>query len=129
MTHAGHIVVEVVVPATHVSRAVTMSMSARTVTMSEMVVMMMVMMRMIPIGIVPTPVIAVPIVGTVPVVVIVPRIVISVVVRIIVSVVTVGIESPVPGVADIDVCGASTCVVIVIIIERSAGSRAETLDA
>ena len=116
------------VAGTIVTRTMSMTVAG---TMAEVMVMVVMMPRMIPVVVVvPTPVVAVPIVGTIPVVVIVPRIVIAVVIRIVITVV-VRVEAPVPSVAYIDVCGASTVatrVVVIVIIHGGAGSGAKTLD-
>ena len=118
-THAAHV-------AGTVTGTVTGTMAW---TVAEVVVMMVVMMmRVIPERIVPAPVETVPVVGTIPIVVIVPRVIVPVVIWIVVSQIT-GIEAPVPGVANIDIGGAATSVIVIIIVERSAGSRSKTLDA
>ena len=121
MTYAGYVVAKVVVLIAVVTRAM-------IVPAIEMMVVMM--MRVIPIVVIPAPM--VPIIGTIPVVVVVPpRAVIAIVVGIIVSVIVAGIESPVPGVANINIGVASAVagVVVVIIVQRRAGPGAETFDA
>ena len=131
-THGGNVIGEVVVSATYaayVAGAVSRAMTVTEVVVMMVVVMVMVMEGMIPEGIVPAPVVTVPIVRTIPIVVIVPRVIVPVVIWIVVSVIIAGIEAPVPGVAYIHIGGAAAGVVVVIIVERSAGSRSETLDA
>jgi len=118
-THATDVVVTVAV-------AVTMTMSPVIIVM--MMVVVMIIIWMIPEWAIPTPMETIPVIGTIPVIVIVPRVVISVIVWIVVSIIA-GIEPPVPRVAYIDIGGVATGVVIVIIVERGAGSRTKTLDA
>lgn len=67
--HTGYIVAEVVMVTAISKSIVTGTAMAKVVVMVMMVVMMV---WMIPIVVVPTPVPAVPIIGTVPVVVIIP---------------------------------------------------------
>ena len=95
-----------------------------------MVVVVVMMPRMVPVRIVPAPMEAVPIIGTVPIVVIVPGIVVPIIIGIIVvSVVAVRVKAPVPRIIYKDVGVAAASVIVVIIIERGAGAGSETLDA
>lgn len=116
---ASHVVAEVVV-------SVTMSVTAVTIIVMVMMVVVVVM-RMIPVMVIPSPMRSVPIVGAIPVIVVVPRVVIAVVGGI-VEADAEGIEAPVPGVAYINI-GVSTGVVVVIVVHCGTGSGAETLDA
>lgn len=127
--NAGDIVAEFIVTSG------VMASEAGTMSVTEVIVMMVVMMVMIgvvPIGIIPTPMEAVPIIRAVPVVVVIPRIIITVVVRMIIIGVGVWVEAPIPTVANIDISIAAgiivSCIVVVVVIHAGAGSCAETLD-
>ena len=119
---ASHVVVEVVVVRS------LMVVPAGT----AMVVMMVVMIWMIPVGGVPAPMIAVPVVGAVPVIVIVPRVVPAVIV-VVVIIGAVRIESPVPAIANIDIGVAAAIgiagIVVVVVVQSGTGTGAEALDA
>ena len=97
-------------------------------------VVVVVMMWMIPVVVVPTPVPAIPVVWTIPVViVIIPRVPRAVMPIIGIVIITVRVESPVPGIADINVGVAAViavaCVIVVVVVHGGGGSSAETLDA
>lgn len=109
------------------SRTVSGTMTKEVVVM---VVMMVMMPWMIPVRAVPTPMEAIPIIRTVPIVVVIPRIVISIVIGIIVvSIIAVWIETPIPGIIYINIGVASARVIVVIIVERGTSSGSEPLDA
>ena len=115
------------------SEAGTIVTWAMSWTVSKVMVVVMVMMMMpgvIPERIVPAPVVTVPVIGTIPVVIVIPIAVVRIIIRIVVSV-AIGIESPVPGIAHIDVSVATVAssVVVIVIIHSGTGSCTKTLDA
>lgn len=136
MADAGYVVAEVVVMTS--MAVVAPSSSAEMIVV---VMMVMVVVGVIPVGAVPSPVAAVPIVRTVP-----RTVPVAIIIRIAPSIVEVpipspvavravvvgGVESPVPGIAYINIGVASAIavagVIVVIIVQAGRGFRAKSLD-